>query len=320
MATSHITNTSTKSGAIDEYEFVLSDEEEEDDEDSRLFTPRDSDEDTEDASETDAAKLEEEFTEMKEQIYKDKLALLKKHLAQINDCTHPEMNKKLKKLEQLYKERLRFADNIKNYEIEAVERQYIREKKISSKDFDIRKVDLKENLLLDLEDKRRIVDFDRQIMELGGDSMEVKTMITRKLRRRPNDPTPLPEKRRKQTPSQIDFLLSDEEIVDDIKMINKSYGKIISSKKPMSTSSSDGLSAPKHDVRIEENKLLYDKRCFHRNQSVYIESKDMGKVAAVITSIGTNEIWVRKTSDNQKMRVYVSHMQKGKYKIRKRST
>ena len=32
------------------------------------------------------------------------------------------------------------------------------------------------------------------------DSMEVKTITTRKLRRRPNDPTPIPEKRRKPSP------------------------------------------------------------------------------------------------------------------------
>lgn len=40
---------------------------------------------------------------------------------------------------------------------------------------------------------------------LLSDSMEMKPVTTRKLRRRPNDPMPLPEKRRKQNP---DILLT----------------------------------------------------------------------------------------------------------------
>ena len=35
-----------------------------------------------------------------------------------------------------------------------------------------------------------------------SDSMEVKSITTRKLRRRPNDPTPVPEKRRKPSPGE----------------------------------------------------------------------------------------------------------------------
>ena len=44
-----------------------------------------------------------------------------------------------------------------------------------------------------------------------ADSMEVKQITTRKLRRRPNDPTPLPEKRRKPSPDILVeiFLMND---------------------------------------------------------------------------------------------------------------
>ena len=40
-----------------------------------------------------------------------------------------------------------------------------------------------------------------RVMCLFSDSMEVKPATTRKLRRRPNDPMPIPEKRRKTSPS-----------------------------------------------------------------------------------------------------------------------
>ena len=48
--------------------------------------------------------------------------------------------------------------------------------------------------------------------------MEVKT-ITRKLRRRPNEPAPVPnEKRRKPSPTQLNFVLADEDIEEDLKV------------------------------------------------------------------------------------------------------
>lgn len=39
-------------------------------------------------------------------MYQDKLASLKKQLQQLNDGTHPEYNRKLKRLETQYRERL----------------------------------------------------------------------------------------------------------------------------------------------------------------------------------------------------------------------
>merc|ERR1712156_1226108 len=47
-----------------------------------------------------------EFTEMKEQMYQDKLADLKRQLAKLNDGTLPEWQKKLRKLDTAYRERV----------------------------------------------------------------------------------------------------------------------------------------------------------------------------------------------------------------------
>lgn len=45
--------------------------------------------------------------------------------------------------------------------------------------------------------------------------------MTRKLRRRPNDPMPLPEKRRKAPTAQITYLLDEKEVENDLRQINK---------------------------------------------------------------------------------------------------
>jgi hypothetical protein len=61
----------------------------------------------------------------------------------------------------------------REYLVEWVERDYILEKKAAVKEYEEKKIDLKENLLTDMEEKRKIIESDRHTMELTGDSMEV---------------------------------------------------------------------------------------------------------------------------------------------------
>ncbi|XP_043259930.1 sin3 histone deacetylase corepressor complex component SDS3 isoform X8 [Colletes gigas] len=265
-----------------------------------------SDEDTEEASETDLGKSEE-YTEIKEQVYQDKLASLKKQLQQLKDGTHPEYNRKLKRLEAQYKERLRLNTIYRDYLTEWVERDYILEKKAAVKEFEEKKIDLKENLLTDMEEKRKMIESDRHTMELTGDSMEVKPVMTRKLRRRPNDPVPEKvEKRRKPPPAQLNYLLDEKEIESDLKAISR--GKVLTTvRKPVET-------------RIEDGKLLHERRWFHRGQPVYVEGKDLTRFAANISAIGTEAIWVKKVSDGSKVRIYISQLSRGKISIKRRAS
>jgi len=64
---------------------------------------------------------------------------------------------------------------------EWVERDYILEKKAAVKEFEEKKIDLKENLLTDMEEKRKIIESDRHTMELTGDSMEVLKIMLAKI-------------------------------------------------------------------------------------------------------------------------------------------
>ncbi|XP_020774740.1 sin3 histone deacetylase corepressor complex component SDS3 isoform X1 [Boleophthalmus pectinirostris] len=319
-----------------------------DEDDDRSFRGRDSEEDTEDASETDLAKHDEDdFVEIKEQMYQDKLASLKRQLQQLQEGTLQEYQKRMKKLDQQYKERLRNADLFLQLETEQVERNYIKEKKAAVKEFDDKKVELKENLIAELEEKKKMIENEKLTMELTGDSMEVKPIMTRKLRRRPNDPVPIPDKRRKPAPAQLNYLLTDDQIMEDLRTLNK----LKSPKRPskfaviftlsftnstlyltlaflfsVSPSSPEHIpSAPmdnpsqRYEARIEEGKLYYDKRWYHKSQAIYLESKDNTKISCVISSVGTNEIWVRKTSDSTKMRIYLGQLQRGAFVIRRRS-
>lgn len=254
-------------------------------------------------------------------MYQDKLAHLKKQLQQLQDGTLPEYIKKRRKIDQQFKERMRINESWREFEIEIVDRDYIIEQKIAAEDFEEKKIDLKEHLITDYEEKKRNIENERSSIDLMGgfllsDSMEVKPITTRKLRRRPNDPIPLPEKRRKASPTQLNFFLTDEDIMEDLRIISKVSGKPISKKTnmmpcPMETTI---------EARIDDGRLYYDKRWFHRNQPVLVECRDSANFNGVITAIGTQEIYVRKIEDNFKIRIYVSQLQKGRYIIRRRAT
>uniref|UniRef100_A0A8C5SRB7 SDS3 homolog, SIN3A corepressor complex component n=1 Tax=Laticauda laticaudata TaxID=8630 RepID=A0A8C5SRB7_LATLA len=149
-------------------------------------------------------------------------------------------------------------------------------------------------------------------------SMEVKPIMTRKLRRRPNDPVPIPDKRRK----PLNYLLTDEQIMEDLRTLNK----VSAARRRTSPSSPEHLPttpaespAQRFEARIEDGKLYYDKRWYHKSQAIYLESKENTKISCVISSVGANEIWVRKTSDSTKMRIYLGQLQRGAFVIRRRS-
>uniref|UniRef100_A0A8D0I7Y7 Uncharacterized protein n=1 Tax=Sus scrofa TaxID=9823 RepID=A0A8D0I7Y7_PIG len=276
--------------------------------------------DTEDASETDLAKHDEEdYVEMKEQMYQDKLASLKRQLQQLQEGTLQEYQKRMKKLDQQYKERIRNAELFLQLETEQVERNYIKEKKAAVKEFEDKKVELKENLIAELEEKKKMIENEKLTMELTGDSMEVKPIMTRKLRRRPNDPVPIPDKRRKPAP---DIHLHQALITFPLRLLTPRLFWLIEA----SPSSPEHLPATpaespaqRFEARIEDGKLYYDKRWYHKSQAIYLESKDNQKLSCVISSVGANEIWVRKTSDSTKMRIYLGQLQRGLFVIRRRS-
>jgi Sin3 histone deacetylase corepressor complex component SDS3 len=62
--------------------------------------------------------------------------------------------------------------------IECVERDYVIEKKAAAKEFEEKKIELRETLISDMEEKRKLIESERHTMELTGDSMEVRLGYT----------------------------------------------------------------------------------------------------------------------------------------------
>lgn len=250
--------------------------------------------------------------------------------------THPELLRRHKQLERQYHERLRLNNYYRDYLIECVEKDYILEKNAAVKEYEEKKSDLKENLLADFEDKKKLIETERTTMEIV-ESGELRQTITRKLRRRPNDPVPVTEKRRKPGSGPVSGLvlvLDEKEIEYDLKLISrgKSIITIHHMRHPQNSSMMNnnsmmmGYSNSHNDIhhvvetRIEDGKLLYERRWFHRGQAVYVEGTDVSKFSANISAIvGTDVIMVKRASDNSKFRIYLHQLSSGKISIKRRA-
>lgn len=175
-----------------------------------------SDEDTEDASESEIPKYE-----LREQMYLDKLGNLREQLYQLDAGVHPEFLRQLERVEMQRQDRVLLNEAFQLYETERVEREYVNEKKAALREFEDRKIELRESLILELEDRRRMIENERLSMELLSDCADPKPVTTRKLRRRPNEPLPVPDKRRRTSPAQLNHQLDDKDILEDLKTLQK---------------------------------------------------------------------------------------------------
>lgn len=98
-----------------------------------------------------------------------------------------------------------------------------------------------------------MIESERISLELANDSTEPKPLTTRKLRRRPNEPIPIPEKRRRASPDilsielfiyhlliifyefsltpsipQLNLLLEENDILEDLKTLSRANNSKLS--------------------------------------------------------------------------------------------
>ena len=94
--------------------------------------------------------------------------------------------------------------------------------------FQQKKQELKENLIAELNEKKRLIENEKTTLELSGGigpilPLEVKPTVTRKLRRRGPEPLPVAEKKRKTNSTPLNLLLNEEQILADLKKISKHH-------------------------------------------------------------------------------------------------
>jgi len=292
-----------------------------------------SDEDTEDArsSDDDDGLREDSYADIREQMYQDKLASLRLQLQRLQDGNLPEYQKKMKKLDLNFKEAARFREVAREYEMEQIEKEYVMEKKTAVKEFEERKIELRQNLISELEEKKKVLENERQSLDLTSTASSIRLMTslydpmdpmqkpqTRTLRKRTAETrNAAPNaKRVKNGQPAINLALDDDDIDSDLKTLQ-------ATPQPSGggdTNDDTSITAPSlNAMRIENGKLFYDKKWFRQGQPVYLEGKDGSRDAGVIVSINQDQIWIRKIEDRIKIKVHLTQLAKQKFILRRRT-
>jgi Sin3 histone deacetylase corepressor complex component SDS3 len=288
-------------------------------EESGSVSPQDnsSDEDTEDASEGESdSRPDSLIASGKGSTYSERLAMLQGQLDRLEEGRDSEYLRQCSDLENLRDQRIFMAETWLLCEIERIQKDYEREMEQAQEEFEAKKQELKECLSQDILDKQRNAEADRTGLDLAVELIDTKPMTTRKLRRRLNEPLPTQDKRRKNTSlSSLMYVLSDSEIMDDLRSIYKGKSNMLT-KSHIQSNTSDGGT---YDAKIEDGKLYYNRKWFHKNQHVLLESVEHGQDCGVITAISSNEISIACLPDHSKLRVNLSQLIKGKYILKRRS-
>ncbi|XP_021796837.2 breast cancer metastasis-suppressor 1-like protein isoform X3 [Papio anubis] len=292
--------------------------------------------------------LEKQFTDLKDQLYKERLSQVDAKLQEVIAGKAPEYLEPLATLQENMQIRTKVAgiyrelclESVKNkYECEiqasrqhcegkdprqeGLEKLEKREKTFQEKEREIRmrmdswqfcfkseKLLLYDTVQSELEEKIRRLEEDRHSIDITSELWNDE-LQSRKKRKDPFSP----DKKKPVVVSgpYIVYMLQDLDILEDWTTIRKAMATLgphrVKTEPPVK------LEKHLHSARSEEGRLYYDGEWYIRGQTICIDKKDECPTSAVITTINHDEVWFKRP-DGSKSKLYISQLQKGKYSIK----
>ncbi|KAL5272891.1 hypothetical protein ACHWQZ_G000906 [Mnemiopsis leidyi] len=256
------------------------------------------------------ARIEKHFTDLKEQLYKDRIAQVEKKIEEVKKGSAEEYLKPLRELTDEGEDKLLINETIKQLQCESVYNKFEAEKKSCKEQLEQDKLLLFNSVRDDIEDKitevmnnrtPSNVDIDRWIENLGKRKKRTAGL---------SHSTPV----RVKGPYVV-YMLTDQDIVEDINFVKQ----VLQLKKSERRRTREHLnSVGSNDLRkakFEDGKLYYEGQWFAIGSSVYIDKVGSSPLYATISAINTGEVWVRRR-DGSKTKLYISQLQRGKCTIR----
>uniref|UniRef100_A0A452EVY5 BRMS1 like transcriptional repressor n=1 Tax=Capra hircus TaxID=9925 RepID=A0A452EVY5_CAPHI len=222
--------------------------------------------------------LEKQFTDLKDQLYKERLSQVDAKLQEVIAGKAPEYLEPLATLQENMQIRTKVAGIYRELCLESVKNKYECEIQASRQHCESEKLLLYDTVQSELEEKIRRLEEDRHSIditsELWNDELQ-----SRKKRKDPFTKLTLTFQR-----PYIVYMLQDLDILEDWTTIRK-------------------------------GRLYYDGEWYIRGQTICIDKKDECPTSAVITTINHDEVWFKRP-DGSKSKLYISQLQKGKYSIK----
>ncbi|KAJ4928693.1 hypothetical protein JOQ06_004319 [Pogonophryne albipinna] len=244
--------------------------------------------------------LEKQFTDLKEQLYKERLSQVDIKLQEVMAGCAQEYLEPLANLQENMQIRTKVAGIYRELCLDTVKNKYECEIQAACQHWESEKLLLFDTVQSELEEKIRRLEEDRHSIDITS-ALWNDGLHSRKNKKK--DPF-CPVKKKK----------PDLDILEDWTAIRKAMASLgphrvkvdVPAVKP---------DRHHHVARFEEGRLFYDNQWYCRGQAICINRKDEYPASAIITTINNDEVWFKRL-DGTKSKLYISQLQKGKYTIK----
>ncbi|XP_008310980.1 breast cancer metastasis-suppressor 1-like protein-A [Cynoglossus semilaevis] len=257
--------------------------------------------------------LEKQFTDLKEQLYKERLSQVDIKLQEVMAGCAQEYLEPLANLQENMQIRTKVAGIYRELCLESVKNKYECEIQAACQHWESEKLLLFDTVQSELEEKIRRLEEDRHSIDITSELWN-DGLHSRKNKKK--DPF-CPVKKKKPvvvSGPYIVYMLQDLDILEDWTAIRKAMASLGPHrvKVDVPTVKSD---RHHHVARSEDGRLFYDNQWYCRGQGICINRKDEYPTSAIITTINNDEVWFKRL-DGTKSKLYISQLQKGKYTIK----
>ncbi|XP_056872840.1 breast cancer metastasis-suppressor 1-like protein-A isoform X2 [Takifugu flavidus] len=257
--------------------------------------------------------LEKQFTDLKEQLYKERLSQVDIKLQEVMAGCAQEYLEPLANLQENMQIRTKVAGIYRGLCLESVKNKYECEIQAACQHWESEKLLLFDTVQSELEEKIRRLEEDRHSIDITSELWN-DGLHSRKNKKK--DPFCAVKKKKPVVVSgpYIVYMLQDLDILEDWTAIRKA----VASLGPHRVKVDAPAVKPDrhhHVVRSEDGRLFYDNQWYCRGQAICINKKDDYPTSAIITNVNSDEVWFKRL-DGSKSKLYVSQLQKGKYTIK----
>uniref|UniRef100_A0A8C2WXX0 BRMS1 like transcriptional repressor b n=1 Tax=Cyclopterus lumpus TaxID=8103 RepID=A0A8C2WXX0_CYCLU len=245
--------------------------------------------------------LEKQFTDLKEQLYKERLSQVDIKLQEVMAGCAQEYLEPLANLQENMQIRTKVAGIYRELCLESVKNKYECEIQAACQHWESEKLLLFDTVQSELEEKIRRLEEDRHSIDITSELWN-DGLHSRKNKKK--DPF-CPVKKKKPL------------VVSDILLLWSCPCLAMASLGPHRVKVDGKIKPDRHPhvARFEDGRLFYDNQWYCRGQAICINRKDEYPASAIITAINNDEVWFKRL-DGTKSKLYISQLQKGKYTIK----
>ncbi|KAK2883627.1 hypothetical protein Q8A67_017264 [Cirrhinus molitorella] len=230
--------------------------------------------------------LEKQFTDLKDQLYKERLSQVDLKLQEVIAGSAPEYLEPLATLQENMQIRTKVAGIYRELCLESVRNKYDCEMQAASQHWESEKLLLFDTVQSELEEKIRRLEEDRHSIDITSELWNDGLQSRKNKKKDPH----IPGKKKKPvvvSGPYIVYMLQDLDILEDWTAIRKA----MASMGPHRVKVDAPLKPERHHhvARSEDGRLFYDNKWYSRGQAICINRKDEFPTSATITTINHDE-------------------------------